>query len=607
MQVIELQGLLKRAKDNIEESLSRAQIERADKEMRVHQSDGEVERFKSMLQAKEGRLGDLERQHQEDRSRLLALHSKLELSERFASDLTALSNQEKEKGERLEKRLQLMQAELNTKSKSPRGSRTMGSLAGAILSARNEVRHFSMSDGHHIYNGGEAMAGRNGREFEEGARGEGDYRSLREDAYQERKESFTEKPYRDTSPLATHAHSNPSNTSFEIDESPRYDNIALRSYVTSANGTDSDHSPSKSSSAPSGDTGYQSNLPQGYQVNTQGSPGPKGLQFNLQGYQSNPPLGLNGPGSQDLTQQSPIDRVAAALASRALKDRGAAFAPPAQHTQHTQHTVSQSLLNASNVSTGGVGSSGAAGMVAAAAAAASKRMHDIQTASGRNGRGGGDEDEYESETTATEDSIQRTEAYLRRKLSGGGPPAAARSTSTNSTATNSNNSNSKIRDRDAPPNHHKQLNQQQLAYNNRDNREESEDREDDEDEEEDEAGEPFHLGPPGIVYRPIDPPSQPSPSSYHPAGPHGIRSVRDDVADSPGSVSGSSSRRNSEKENERDWRRLPSGGFPASSGGSGGPGGAGGGSKLPIITAAGKGNQGNTRSAESWDDRSTRR
>ena len=105
MQLMEMQTAMERAKDNIEESVSRAKNERHDKDKRIQQLENEVERLKVVSMSKDGRVEDLEKQHQDDRARLLTMNINMEAAERSAAEASAALEQKKAHVDNLEKKL----------------------------------------------------------------------------------------------------------------------------------------------------------------------------------------------------------------------------------------------------------------------------------------------------------------------------------------------------------------------------------------------------------------------------------------------------------------------------------------------------------------------
>ena len=95
--VMELEGMLDRAKGNIEESVLRTKSDRADKDIRLQLTESEVERFKNLCNSKDIRMDELEKLHQEDRFKIigfkvLSLPHKLCLSYPIYSNSTSITS-----------------------------------------------------------------------------------------------------------------------------------------------------------------------------------------------------------------------------------------------------------------------------------------------------------------------------------------------------------------------------------------------------------------------------------------------------------------------------------------------------------------------------------
>lgn len=87
--IVDLQSQLERVKENYEDHASKVKADKNDKELRVMQLDGDLERTKTLLASKGGRIEELEKQHQADRLRIHELKDQLEASERAAIDSRA--------------------------------------------------------------------------------------------------------------------------------------------------------------------------------------------------------------------------------------------------------------------------------------------------------------------------------------------------------------------------------------------------------------------------------------------------------------------------------------------------------------------------------------
>ena len=74
--------------------------------------ESEVERFKHLCLSKDERTDELEKQHQEDRFKIIALKEKLQLAERSLIDVGAALELEKTQRERVERRLLVVNTEL---------------------------------------------------------------------------------------------------------------------------------------------------------------------------------------------------------------------------------------------------------------------------------------------------------------------------------------------------------------------------------------------------------------------------------------------------------------------------------------------------------------
>ena len=380
IQIVELQALLQRAKENIEEGVSKSKADKADKELRIRQSDGEVERFQAMLLSKDLRLEALENQHQEDRSRLLALSTRLEVSERSGIDLLAASALEKEITERLEKRLIHVSNELNNRmhSLSPRNSKSMGSISDTIVSARNDVIRYSLSDSqeHEYYTDNASI------------------RSIKHEDLQQ---------FRTVPPRGVESNvQGPTTNGYPDRERERErDAQRVRSVVgvnrMLGDGSDVRESsplnvsddPHPSSHAHTHALSLSMSLPQTSILHT---PPLSTLESsNLMDPESD--LQTLAPGFQQ-SQQSPIDRVASALAARAMKDRGSAFAKDSR-----SRGVIKNVQHSSDLSSSG-------------------RDFDSnrqQYLGGRDLNDGGTV--VESDGNGADDTMQRTVEYLKRKLS----------------------------------------------------------------------------------------------------------------------------------------------------------------------------------------------
>lgn len=101
----ELQNILDRSKETIEDLEAKAKSDKNDKEIRIMQLENEVERIKSSVISRDNRIDELEKQHQQNRQKMHEVKEKLDVAERQLTEAKNQSEVEIANRKRLEARL----------------------------------------------------------------------------------------------------------------------------------------------------------------------------------------------------------------------------------------------------------------------------------------------------------------------------------------------------------------------------------------------------------------------------------------------------------------------------------------------------------------------
>ena len=121
-QIQEISASLDKANAHIQENVTRSNASHSDKEIRMLQLEQELERIKQAVLLKEARMEELEKQHQADRTRIHEIKESLDSAERSIMDGKTNLELEQAQRKRLELRLKTMAAAEKAHELSPRGS-----------------------------------------------------------------------------------------------------------------------------------------------------------------------------------------------------------------------------------------------------------------------------------------------------------------------------------------------------------------------------------------------------------------------------------------------------------------------------------------------------
>jgi hypothetical protein len=97
----------------MEQNENKSKTEKQDRDLRIMQAESEAERTRGLLQAKESRVEELEKQHQADRATVHELKVQLDNAERSIIDAKTNLELEQAQRRRLESRLRAATAELS--------------------------------------------------------------------------------------------------------------------------------------------------------------------------------------------------------------------------------------------------------------------------------------------------------------------------------------------------------------------------------------------------------------------------------------------------------------------------------------------------------------
>ena len=117
-QIHEVSAALEKANAHIQENMARSTVANSDKEIRVLQLEQELERIKQAVILKEARMVELEKQHQADRTRIHEIKESLDNAERSIMDGKTNLELEQAQRKRLETRLKVLTASEHDRERS---------------------------------------------------------------------------------------------------------------------------------------------------------------------------------------------------------------------------------------------------------------------------------------------------------------------------------------------------------------------------------------------------------------------------------------------------------------------------------------------------------
>jgi len=174
--ITELQSRLEATKESMQEKLYQTQTDKSDKEVMLSQLNAEIVRLKNSNESKDSRISDLEKQHQEDRSKAQDLRATIAKLENELSDLKV----ELAKTDKMKRALDVkLQRQLSSPSK--RFDESWGSPHAATQSSvyQDETENdFDSSNRMYIGGGDEYLESKYGTsvygEYDDGGDGDGE-------------------------------------------------------------------------------------------------------------------------------------------------------------------------------------------------------------------------------------------------------------------------------------------------------------------------------------------------------------------------------------------------------------------------------------------------
>lgn len=145
--VLELQVALERSKDGYEETLTRLRADKAEREVKLLQTDAELDRLRSAVASRDARIDELEQLQQSGRLRALELKDRLDQDERTIQELRTQIEIEQSQKARLESKLRALSA--------------LGAEPGSVSDERSQLTSRSNGGGG---GGGASERGHSGRD-----------------------------------------------------------------------------------------------------------------------------------------------------------------------------------------------------------------------------------------------------------------------------------------------------------------------------------------------------------------------------------------------------------------------------------------------------------